>query len=391
MKNKYIGNLIFNIKFEKIKMIFFSLFFFLFIIPNNIWAQEENYLLSKNQTLETTKIVSAKSITIDGNINGDLICAGQDITINGSISGDVLCLGQNINVLGNIDGNLRTISQYLDTKGRVNRNISIIAQKVNFDKDAKLLGEVFFAGQNVSIQGYIKKQLLGCAEDVKLSGQIDGDVYLNAKKTEVTETANILGKLDYVSNSKLNISNENIIKKGAFQHLPPVKKDVDLDIKKIEDNSFTSQIKSKILSIIYFLIFALILIFFIPEKVINASKLIDQKKSEILGKGFLFLLLFPLLIGIVFITIIGIPLALLGALFYVFIIFYSQVVFAIYLGNRFFSFYFKKYANNLTTKTIVGIVLFKLLIEIPILNFFILLAGVILGTGASVLAYQNKK
>src|SRR3989338_4116116 len=93
----------------------FSVGFFIFsgFFLDNVYAftinSDDNYYLQKEQSIDDTLLSRGKTITIDGTVNGDLICAAQSVTINGTIRGDVLCAGMNLKISGTVDGNIRSL------------------------------------------------------------------------------------------------------------------------------------------------------------------------------------------------------------------------------------------------------------------------------------------
>src|SRR4051812_5664076 len=80
--------------------------------------------LPKGQTKAGTFYATGQTVTIDGDVDGDLICAGQTVTVSGAVHGDVICGGQNVTINGPVDGSVRAAGQTVDVNGTVGRNVT---------------------------------------------------------------------------------------------------------------------------------------------------------------------------------------------------------------------------------------------------------------------------
>jgi hypothetical protein len=82
----------------------------------------QNVTVPKGETKTGTFYATGQTITIDGDINGDLICAGSTVNVNGAVHGDVICAGQLVSVNGPVDGSVRLAGQSVSVNNTVGRN-----------------------------------------------------------------------------------------------------------------------------------------------------------------------------------------------------------------------------------------------------------------------------
>ena len=68
-------------------------------------------------TEENDAIVAGQDVSIDGDVNGDLLILAIDATINGSISGSVITTAQSVTINGEIGGSLYTVGRGLALTG----------------------------------------------------------------------------------------------------------------------------------------------------------------------------------------------------------------------------------------------------------------------------------
>jgi hypothetical protein len=67
-----------------------------------VFKSGQDVSVPKGETINETLVATGQTVSIDGDVSGDVICAGQNISIAGNVNGDVLCAGQTVDVAGSV-------------------------------------------------------------------------------------------------------------------------------------------------------------------------------------------------------------------------------------------------------------------------------------------------
>lgn len=157
--------------------------------------QVQNVVLNKGEHWTGNYYAAGQTVTIDGDVDGDVLCAGQTIVINGSVGGDVLCAGQTLTVNGKVGGSVRTLGQAVSINGSVGRNVTAGAQNFALGSDAAVAGEAAIGAQALVLSGPIAKTAYLGAQEMNLKSTIGGDLNYSSEKTPVFDKSKVSGKV----------------------------------------------------------------------------------------------------------------------------------------------------------------------------------------------------
>jgi hypothetical protein len=101
------------------------------------------------------------------------------------------------------------------------------------------------------------------------------------------------------------------------------------------------------------------------------------------------LILIPIISVILLVTVIGIPLGLLGLTLFLWMLYLTQLTLGVFIGHRLFGIQEKK-GWNLFWAFAVGLIIVQALTFIPYVRFFVVLAGVLFGLGAILLVLKSE-
>ena len=77
--------------------------------------------IAKDEIVEGNLYFIGKSVTVEGEVLGDLIGAASNIPINGKIGGDLITISESLKMDGEIMGNLRSIASNTTISGKVEK------------------------------------------------------------------------------------------------------------------------------------------------------------------------------------------------------------------------------------------------------------------------------
>ncbi len=170
---------------NKYKLLFWSFFlvFIIFLIPKITIAQSSNdnlygnffkaiaeniggetITVDKNTVIEDNFVRYGENITIDGEIQGDVIVvAGKNLIINGEISGDVLAIAETIQINGTVIGNVRVIGNEVVITSSIGKNINIISTKTTITSDATIGWTLSFVSADINIEAPVNGSIMDMA------------------------------------------------------------------------------------------------------------------------------------------------------------------------------------------------------------------------------------
>jgi len=320
---------------------------------------------------------AGQTITIDGTISGDLIAAAQTINVNGRIEGDLIAAAQTINVNGEIGGNIRIAGNSLSINGTVARNVNAFGNNVMIGNNAKIGWDVWLAGNTAEVRGLIEGSLGGHAGQAFVSGKIGKDVNLELSDQGlshglvVSPEAVINGDLIYTSKETARISDQASLGGQIEQKLPQTS----------EKNWFLVWLWNKLFAIFSAIVVGLVLIFLLKNVTTKILEKVTEKPAKMLVPGLILMLILPPIALLLLFTVIGIPLALIIAAWWLVAIYLAKIMTAIIVGELLIKKVLKKNNYHLFWSLALGVVICWLLFAIPFLGWILGLIAVWIGLG----------
>jgi len=360
---------------KNMKKIFYALIpfllFFFSVVPSHAayFASGENLTLLKEQKFNESVFVAAQTLTINADIKGDLFCAGQNIVINGNVSGDIICAGQSLKISGQVDGNVRAIGQQIEVSGIVARNVSVFSQTLTVPMSSNIKGDLLFGSQSIDVGGLVGRDLTGASQSITLTNS--GKVGRNLEYyTEKTGTASI---------------DEKLVKGKVTRHevVTPEKDQFQNEIKKATP---VLLVMKAILSILSSIILAFFLLYFTAHRTTSVTNLIKSSPVKSALVGLAVLITGPVAIIISCLTVIGIGLAAVIALFYALCLILASSYVAVRVGEMLVA-YYPSLKRSVYLSTFLACLLIGLLVHIPVLGAIVGFLIFLIGLGSSFLSY----
>ena len=313
--------------------------------------------------------------------------AGDNLNVKESINATSFIAGNNIEVTSKIDGagfiagnNLKLSSKQdiLFAAGNV-INVENVETKDAFIAGSSItiteseIRDLYVAGDSIRIDSDIKRNAYLGGNSITINGTINGNANISAENIEIGKDAIINGTLTYDEDSTIHIE------EGAQVGKTEIVK--NNNTVKVEVNP-ASIILEKLFSYVTMLVTGLVLIV-LNQKVM---KKIAKMKSDsgtiakMVGFGFLFLIITPIVSIILLCTIIGIPLSIISLLLYGILIYLSIIPTSYYLGNILLK---EKMENEHFIFT-VSLLIIYLLKMIPVIGGLISFLSLCLGLGIDV-------
>ncbi len=316
-------------------------------------------------------VMSGSSIyqNLGDSVSGDAILAAREIYFVGAIGGDYLGVGGNQTIGGRIHGSARAAGGNIGVKGFIDRNATIAAGNVTVDSTGDIGRNAYLVGGNVKVEGTVRGGLLASGGNVVLNGTIGRDVEVSGGSLRVGPHAVITGNLRYrVPAEKVHIDSAARIS-GTVIALP-VSKGWGL---------------WRWLWMIGVLLAGAVVVALLPRFTAEAAEIISHRpiRSPLTGIGWF--ILGGWAIVILGVTIIGLPLALLAAVVYLFVLFLADVPFAVWLGHRLLGTRARPGRWGAVLTFLVGGLLLAVVTIIPVVGPVVRIVSGCFGIGAIVL------
>jgi cytoskeletal protein CcmA (bactofilin family) len=342
----------------------------------------EDVIVAKNEILEGPYLKTGNNIAVSGTINDDAYLLGALVTVDGTVNGDLIVGGGVVTIKGEVQNDIRAVGGMVTIDGKVGGNVTALGGTVNIGSDADIDGGVLTAGGTLAHLGNIDGQAQIYADQATLAGRVGGNTKGTIAQLTVAKTAILDGTLTYTSDKEASVSAAARIT-GAIQRLPSGETLNKLG-PRLRHNLLRIHWGTGLLSYFSMLLLGVILLKLTPHQVTAVSKLIGKQPWQVLGIGLLILVLTPLAGVLLFISIVGVPLAVILAVVYFLMVVLSSLFSGLFVGQKFFD--WTNLKENRYAVLAVGLLLLHLAFALPVVGCLIRLLSVTAATGAIVIS-----
>lgn len=347
--------------------------------------------------------ISGKDIVINAPVYGDLIVAGGTVTINDTVQNDILAAGGEIHMDGYVGEDVRCVGGKLFINKNTGGDLVVTASTLNVSKDAVIAGNLLAFGGDITLEGTIRGSVktgvgtfvmngtvekgLECrGNEINVNGVVNGPTVLAARYIRIGRSASFMQHVRYWNeNGSTNFGQS--IKEGKAVY------DKTLAM---EYPSWQFLGYSSLAALIWYLgtvlIFILLIRLLFAQTFVKAGEGLFNDTWRAAGYGLLFILVVPIIITITFITVIGIPLAMLMLTCYIVLLLLGNIIFSVLLAQWANGGYKTKWGFWKSVWVALGIfILLKLTSLIPFVGWLISLAAMCIAFGSVVLMLRSKR
>ncbi len=367
---------------------------------------DSSEVLNIKEKIEGDAYLAGQTIRIQEKIEGDAIIAGGVIDMDSNISQDAIIIGDKITINQEIGDDIRVAGNIVIIKGNVKGDVVAFAETLIIDKDATISGSVLAFVSKFQLDGKVNENINIVSTDSSITGTVLRDTNIRTANFNLEGT--LAGKTEFVAEQNVKISEsakfKNTVNYGYTKELDlkpnlaegvTSKLDSDLLQEKttrqdIMKNMFSGMLVFRILSAaLVILIIYILLGKFISKATKNLENSKDFRKAFLYG-----ILLFFLPISIIillFVSLIGIPLALFVTFAYLSLIFFSQSITSLIIAQWLNHKYDLKQPRIQIFLVALGIyILIYLLKFIPIIGVAIGLILTYIAFGSLIIEYRKK-
>ncbi len=331
---------------------------------------------SVSQAADVKDVYAAGGTTLDlhSNFGNDVYAAGTTISIPGTVNGDLTVGGSTVTVTGEVKGGVRIAGGTVTLNSKVGKNVVLMGGTLTIDANADIAGEVIIAGGTVVINGHVAQSVNAWAGTMTINGAIDGPVSLhlnsdngNAPALHVQQHAALKGDLTYWAAKDATIDAGAVIT-GVTKH------NATTDNTKSLQNTFQKIVDiGRLWSLFSALVVGVLIALLFPRTLRAVADTMLKRSGASVGWGVLLALATPFAFIILMLTVIGIPLGLIGIGLYMTSLYLAQVFLGFLVGDILVRWLGTRRASSVGTPTVrqfapvwltlIGMIVISLIID----------------------------
>ena len=278
-----------------------------------------------DQVVEDSLVTSGEAVQIDGTVNGSVIAPARRVIVRGDIKGDLVVGGQQVEISGTVEGNLFVWCQTLTVSGQVGRGIYFWGQTLQLDPSGRVNTDVWAGGDTLRLGGTVGRDVAWFGGAIDSSGAIGRNLQVHTGLLTVAKSAHIGGNLEAEVHNKQDAQIDPGATIGGKTEINLIKR----------SPSHYADPKFYLWQAIWLaaaLILGLILNWLTPV-LFEASLNTGGGLLRAAGIGFLALVATPVAAIIACLTLVGIPLGVLGLILWGVSLYLAKVFVGAALGR----------------------------------------------------------
>jgi cytoskeletal protein CcmA (bactofilin family) len=313
-------------------------------------------------------------------LDDEAVLAAYSLNVQGQAARDLWLLAStSVRFDGQSEGDLRVLASSAVLGGEARQNLLAYAPGLQLTSNAVVRGQAALFGTTVICEGQVEGDAWIVANSVTLGGRWAGNVRVQAVDIRVVPGTTIAGDLVYTSPKTL-VYDSSVAIAGTVKQTKNLLPETSL-----QTNFFIHG---------YLFVAALLVgmpfVGFFPGLAGGAVRKLRTSPWRVLAAGAGTVLLGPFLIAFAFMTLVGLPLALLLGALYVALAYLSHVVIALWLGHRLLRAPGPQTMARVLSALATGLFLLYFVTALPGLAAFVVLPVIVLGTGALMLALLQR-
>ncbi|OGZ43220.1 MAG: hypothetical protein A3J55_02380 [Candidatus Ryanbacteria bacterium RIFCSPHIGHO2_02_FULL_45_17b] len=348
------------------------------VLPGLVLAAEfrggEHVSLNIAERVTNDVYLGGSSVSSAGIVTGDVIAGGGQVLISGDVSGDVLVGGGNVTILSHVGDDVRAGGGTVLLQARIDGDAIIGGGQVTLGGEG-VGGDAVVGGGVVQIDAPVSGSVRVAGGDVYINAPIAGDVTVKADMLTLGRNAVISGNLFYKATKELT-QEDGAVVRGRVDFQQRERKDVPRAL-------VGAFISIAMIGRFLMLLFSSLLVGLSFRRF--GKKFIDTASANMLGelgKGLVVCIATPIISSVLFVTIIGIPLGVLGLLGFVMLVLATWIVTPLLVGNMFFQYVLKKESGVSWQTITVGTVVFSMLGLVPFIGWLAQIILLVISLGA---------
>lgn len=156
------------------------------------FEKEESVVVAAGETLHETLVVAADQVQVDGVVEGDLVVAAERLTVRGTVRGDLYVFVRDLDLAGSVDGSLVGAVEQIRLAGSVAGGVLAVSERFVLPGSGRVGRDLRLVGEGASLEGEVVRDVLFVGDWLELRGPVGRDVdVLAGERTAVLAGASI--------------------------------------------------------------------------------------------------------------------------------------------------------------------------------------------------------
>ncbi len=249
------------------------------------------------------QFLAGRSVHIKADVADDVFAAGRNVTFDGAAAENAIAAGYDVELRGGTVADMITAAANISIAGSIEDDLVAAARSMRIASEGVVGGDARLAAETIDMEGRINGSLRAAARRITVAGEIGGKADFLAERIVIGPGASIAGDLIYRGEADPEIADGATIE-GEVRH-------VEIDVPDLTSVGF-AMLRVGLVIMLSWAIAILLLVAVIqlafPGLMANAAGHLRARPWSSLGRGIAIMLLAVVLAGLLFISVLGIPL-----------------------------------------------------------------------------------
>jgi len=288
----------------------------------------ESVHVSEDETLDGTLVVNGDFLRVDGVIRGDVFALVEQMTIRGRIEGNLFAVARDVELSGEVDGSAHVAAENLNVDAKIRGSLYTLSDVVTLAPEARVGLDAFHLGERIRFEGGVARDLIAGGKHLEIRGAVGRDFETWARRAKILPSARITGNVvaHVHEESDIEISKAALV--GGETSIEPLDSMRNQRLARYTHAAFYFWLLIRLCAA-----FAVGLLFYALLPGIFGGRISSGNEFfRSLGVGFVVLFLAPIVLLIAALTLVGLPIALIGAALYLTALYLTGIVVAALIG-----------------------------------------------------------
>ena len=250
------------------------------------------------------QFLAGRNVRIKAKVADDVFAAGRDVTFENATVENAVTAGYDVELRGGTATDMIAAAANLRIAGAIEDDLVAAARSMRISSQGSVGGDARLAGETIDVDGRIGGSVRAAARRVTITGEIGGKADLLAHRIVIASGATIAGDLIYRSDAKPEIA-EGATIRGEIRQ-------VDMKVPDVRSVG-RAILGIGLLILVSWALAAFVLIAIIqlalPTMISDAAERLQAHPWSNLGRGIVIHVLAVAVAGLLFSSIVGIPIA----------------------------------------------------------------------------------
>jgi cytoskeletal protein CcmA (bactofilin family) len=336
--------------------------------------------LSPSQVVNGDYFAFGETVEISGTINGDLYASGGQVVIDGRVNGDVLVAGGRVRLSGTVSQDVRAAGGQVTIAGSVGRNLTVAGGNVEIASSAVVRGGLVAAGGSVDLSAPLGGAAKVAAGTLIVANQVGGNVDAAVGTLRIASRADIQGDVNYWSGREASVSEGARIQGKIVRNVPPERP-------RFFPAAFFAWLVFVSINFVSTLILGLLSVRFLPRFHQSVVTTLGDRPWASLGIGFIAAVVLPVVCGLLFATVVAVPLALILLAAFFILLYWARIYAIGRIGESILA--RLRPASSRASAFVLGLFVYYVLAVIPFVGWLVVPLVMLFGLGAELIARKQ--